>query len=100
MTDRLPLLTTCYLVFPHPLIFKEDDRMLVLTRRQDERINIGRNIQVVVLGIQGNRVRLGVAAPSEVPILREEVLARTEWTMAAEPCDATVCTVDNAGVLQ
>jgi carbon storage regulator len=47
--------------------------MLVLTRRKDERINIGKDIQVVVLGIQGNRVRLGLVAPSGVPIRREEL---------------------------
>jgi carbon storage regulator len=74
--------------------------MLVLTRRQDERINIGRNIQVVVLGIQGNRVRLGVVAPSEVPILREEVKARTEWAIAVGTHEVAACTIDTAGVLQ
>jgi carbon storage regulator len=73
--------------------------MLVLTRRKDERINIGRNIQVVVLGIQGNRVRLGVVAPSEVPILREEVQARTEWAIAVGPPEIAACTAKTAGDL-
>ncbi len=47
--------------------------MLILTRRVDERIFIGDNITLSVLEIEGNRVRLGLDAPKEVAILREEV---------------------------
>ena len=73
--------------------------MLVLTRRKDERINIGPDIQVAILGIQGNRVRLGIVAPSEVPILREEVQARTEWAIAVGPPEVAACAAETAGVL-
>ena len=47
--------------------------MLVLTRKQGERIVIGHDIHVTVLKIAGNRVRLGIAGPPEVPIHRAEV---------------------------
>ena len=49
--------------------------MLVLSRKIGERIIINDHITVEVLQIVGNRIRLGVTAPSGVPILREELLA-------------------------
>lgn len=50
--------------------------MLILTRRVDERIFIGDDITLCVLDIEGNRVRLGLEAPRDVAILREEVQQR------------------------
>lgn len=50
--------------------------MLVLTRHQGESLHIGADVDVVVLGIKGNQVRIGVNAPSSVKILREEVTKR------------------------
>jgi len=47
--------------------------MLILTRRVDERIFIGDDITLCVLDIEGNRVRLGLEAPKNVAILREEI---------------------------
>ena len=47
--------------------------MLVLSRKSQERIIIGEGIEVTVLGISGNRVRLGIKAPPDVPILRNEL---------------------------
>lgn len=47
--------------------------MLVLTRKKDESIMIGHGIEVVVLGIDGDRVRIGIEAPKDVTILRKEV---------------------------
>lgn len=47
--------------------------MLILTRRVDERIFIGDDITLCVLDIEGNRVRLGLEAPKEIAILREEI---------------------------
>ena len=44
--------------------------MLVLTRKTDERITIGDSVNVVVLSIRGNRVRLGITAPAETAITR------------------------------
>ena len=47
--------------------------MLILTRRENEAIMIHDNIEVSVLEIRGNQVRLGINAPREVPVHREEV---------------------------
>jgi carbon storage regulator len=50
--------------------------MLILTRRPDERLMIGDNITVTVLGVKGSQVRLGVNAPKDVSVHREEVYER------------------------
>jgi carbon storage regulator len=52
--------------------------MLVLSRKKDERIMIGENIEVTVVEIRGDRVKLGFVGPNEVPIHREEVFRRIE----------------------
>ncbi len=48
--------------------------MLVLTRRTEESVVIGGNIIVTVLGVEGEKVKLGIDAPREVTILRNELL--------------------------
>lgn len=58
--------------------------MLILTRRPGERVVIGENILVTVMGVSGHTVRLGIAAPEGVPIYREEIwLAVQEENRAA-----------------
>lgn len=47
--------------------------MLVLTRKPGEKIRIGEDIEITVISISGNRVKLGIDAPSEVGIRRSEV---------------------------
>lgn len=47
--------------------------MLVLTRKKGERVVIGREIEVIVLEIRGDRVKLGFQGPAEVPIHRQEL---------------------------
>lgn len=47
--------------------------MLILTRRVGETIRIGDNIEVVVLGVKGNQVRIGTNAPKDVEVHREEI---------------------------
>lgn len=52
--------------------------MLILTRRTNEGIRIGDDITVVVLGVKGNQVRLGIGAPKDVPVHREEIYERIQ----------------------
>lgn len=57
--------------------------MLVLSRQRDESIFIGDNIKVTVVDIRGDKVRLGIDAPSEVPIHRQEVWNAIQREIAA-----------------
>jgi carbon storage regulator len=50
--------------------------MLILTRRIGETVIIGNDVDVTVLGVKGNQVRLGVKAPREVTVHREEIFER------------------------
>ncbi|MCG7878546.1 MAG: carbon storage regulator CsrA [Candidatus Thiodiazotropha taylori] len=52
--------------------------MLILTRRVGESLMIGDDTKVVVLGVKGNQIRIGVNAPEDVAVHREEVLERIE----------------------
>ncbi len=50
--------------------------MLILTRRSGETLKIGDEIEVTVLGVKGSQVRLGVNAPKDVTVHREEIYER------------------------
>ena len=52
--------------------------MLILSRRLEESLHIGTDIVVTVLGIKGNQVRLGIRAPDDVAVDREEVRLRKQ----------------------
>lgn len=52
--------------------------MLILTRKSGETITIGENIQIRVLGVKGGQVRIGVDAPRDVAVNREEVCERVQ----------------------
>lgn len=59
--------------------------MLVLTRKTSERITIGRDVEVVVLKISGNRVRLGISAPAGISILRDDVAGKPSENGSRSP---------------
>lgn len=78
--------------------------MLVLTRFKDEGFWIGNNVHVVLLGIRGDMVRIGIDAPREVAVLRDEVKAAiengpevAEWPPITEDVDLAADRLRNEG---
>ena len=47
--------------------------MLVLSRKQEQSVMIGRNVKITVLEIKGSHVRLGITAPETIKVMREEI---------------------------
>ena len=56
--------------------------MLILTRRVGETVVIGDDVTVTVLGVKGNQVRVGVNAPKEIAVHREEIFERIKREQA------------------
>jgi carbon storage regulator len=52
--------------------------MLILTRRIGETVKIGDDVAVRIVGVQGNQVRIGVEAPKDVPVHREEIYEKIQ----------------------
>ena len=48
-------------------------KMLVLSRCKDESIMVGEDVEVVIINVRGNKVRLGITAPKHIPVHRKEV---------------------------
>ncbi len=59
--------------------------MLVLSRKRDEKIVIGNNIVITVVDVRGDKVRLGIEAPTEVPVHRQEVLDAVKRAQDSHP---------------
>ncbi|MFA6985395.1 MAG: carbon storage regulator CsrA [Arenimonas sp.] len=63
--------------------------MLILTRRVGETLMIGDSVTVTILGVKGNQVRVGITAPKDVAVHREEIFQRIGRETAAQAPDKT-----------
>ncbi len=58
--------------------------MLILTRRAGETVMVGSDITITVLGVKGNQVRIGINAPKDVAVHREEIYERIQSEKRAQ----------------
>lgn len=64
--------------------------MLILTRRIGETLIIGDDVNITVLGVKGNQVRLGINAPKDVSVHREEIYLRIQQEKQGGDVDVSV----------
>jgi carbon storage regulator len=70
--------------------------MLVLTRKSNQSIMIGDDIEVSVLSVMGEKVRIGISAPREIPVFRKEVYLEIQQDRANDAAAAGKAEVDAA----
>tara|TARA_B100000579_G_scaffold322469_1_gene272213 strand:- start:398 stop:604 length:207 start_codon:yes stop_codon:yes gene_type:complete len=68
--------------------------MLILTRRIGETLMVGDDVTITVLGVKGNQVRIGVNAPKDVAVHREEIYQRIQKEKTGEDGDSDSDFVD------
>jgi len=64
--------------------------MLILTRRTGETVMIGNEVTLTVLGVKGNQVRIGINAPKNVPVHREEIYERIKRELSGGEVNGNV----------
>lgn len=74
--------------------------MLILTRRVGETIVIGDDVVVTVLGIKGNQVRIGINAPKDVSVHREEIYQRIQQEKNTTPAEETAAAAPTTTVVR
>ncbi|NMB25631.1 MAG: carbon storage regulator CsrA, partial [Firmicutes bacterium] len=75
--------------------------MLVLTRKVDESIIIGDNIKIIVVDIRGDQVKVGIDAPREIPVHREEIYAEIQEENLRAAMSGKVANLDKiAGMIR
>lgn len=70
--------------------------MLILTRRVGETVMIGEEVTVTVLGVKGNQVRIGVNAPRDVAVHREEIFERIKREESGDEVGAPEASFDSS----
>ena len=66
--------------------------MLILTRRVGEAVMIGENTKIIVLGVKGSQIRLGINAPKEIMVHREEIFAKIQAEKKQESSSEKIIT--------
>jgi carbon storage regulator len=77
--------------------------MLILARQKDEAVMIGNNIEIKIVEVKGGKVRLGISAPSDIPVHRKEVFEEImDKNLKAADSDMTdleiIQTADKRGI--